>query len=300
MSYESDYDKKRRLDNEAKLAKFKKNLKLGGIAFGALFALLFLTPFTTIGTGQRGVVTHFGKVQGEILDEGFHLRMPILTSIKKISVRVQKSDLKTQASSKDLQLVTSEVAINWHVNPSEVANLYQNVGDEDDVVTKVLTPLVSEVFKSTTATKTAEEIITKRSELAEESEKGLRAGLAKYGLILDNVSIVDLDFTAEFAKAVEHKQIAEQQAKQAEYVAMQATANAKAEVNKAKGDAEATLTRARAQAESQKLLRLTVTPEILQQQAIEKWNGEFPQVMGSGTLPFLNLNLKNGGASATK
>ncbi len=76
---------------------------VGGLV--SLILLLTLSPFTIVGTGERGVVTHFGKLQESVLDEGIHIVVPIMTSIHKISVRVQKSDLKTQASSKDLQLL---------------------------------------------------------------------------------------------------------------------------------------------------------------------------------------------------
>lgn len=83
--------------------------------------------------------------------------------------------------------------------------------------------------------------------------------------------------------AIEAKQIAEQQAKQAEYEALKASKEAQAEINRAKG-----------QAEAQRLMRQTLTPELLQKQAIEKWDGQFPQVMsGNGTLPFINISPKN-------
>lgn len=270
--------------------RMNKLVKFGVIGVVGLVMLAVFSPFTFVGTGERGVVTHFGKVQEEVLDEGIHFTLPIVTSVHKISVRVQKSDLKSQASSKDLQLVTSEVAVNWHIEPSHVNDLYQTIGDEDSVVDRILGPSVSEVFKATTAKKTAEEIITRRNELADETQSMLRERLAKYGVILDEISIVDLDFTKEFSHAVEQKQVAEQQAKQAEYVAMKATADAKAAVNTAKGQAEAALTLAKAKAEAQKLLRTNVTPELLQQQAIEKWDGTLPNVLGSGSLPFLNMS----------
>lgn len=248
-----------------------------------LILLAILNPFTTVGTGERGVVAHFGKVQDEVLDEGLHLTMPIRTSVKKISVRVQKSDLKTQASSKDLQLITTEVAINWHISPLEVNKVYQTIGSEEAVVERILTPAVSELFKAGSSKLTAEEIITKRNELSAEVKETMRVRLQKYGIIMDDLNIVDVDFSKDFAHAVEQKQVAEQSAKTAHYVADKAAQDAQAEINKAKG-----------QAEAQRLQKLTITPEILQRMAIEKWNGEFPQVMGSGTLPFLNLKLKDG------
>lgn len=261
---------------------------LYGVA-GLAALIVAFGSWTIVGTGKRGVVTHFGKVQQEVMDEGFHFKLPIVTSVHKISVQIMKSDLKTQASSKDLQLVTSEVAINWHILPSAAGNVYQSIGDEEDVVARILTPAVQEVFKATTSKKTAEEMITRRSELAEETKAMLALELKPNGIVLDNISVVDLEFTREFSKSIEDKQIAEQHAKRAEFVAQQATADAKAKVNTAKGDAEATLTNARAQAESQKLLQTTVSPAILQLKAIEKWDGSMPQFLGSGGQMLFNI-----------
>ena len=136
-------------------------------------------------------------------------------------------------------------------------------------------------MKSATAKRTAEEVLTKRLEMKQDIDDVLRERLLSYGIKLHDVSIVNLKFSEGFTQAIEHKQIAEQQAKQAAYVAEKATQDAKAEVEKAKG-----------QAEAQRLLKSTITSEILQQKAIDKWDGRFPQVMGSGHVPFLNIELK--------
>jgi len=97
------------------------------------------------------------------------------------------------------------------------------------------------------------------------------------------VSLVDFVFSPEFNKAIEAKQVAEQQAKQATFLVLKAAKEAEAEINKAKG-----------QAEAQRLQQQTLTPILLQRQAIEKWDGKFPTVMGgSGALPFINIEPSN-------
>lgn len=257
------------------------NTIIGILGVLSVIILLVLNPFTTVGTGERGVVAYFGKVQDEVLDEGIHLTMPIRTSVKKISVRVQKSDLKTQASSKDLQLITSEVAINWHVSYTAVNKVFQTIGNEEAIVERILTPSLSELFKASSAKLTAEEIITRRNELTAEVKESLKIRLEHYNIIMDDLNLVDVQFSPDFAHAVEQKQVAEQAAKTAHYVAQKATQEALAAIEKAKG-----------QAESQKLMKQTITPEILQKMAIEKWDGSFPQVMGNSALPFLNIKLK--------
>ncbi|MEG4250100.1 MULTISPECIES: prohibitin family protein [unclassified Microcoleus] len=258
----------------------KYNLALyivGGIVF--IIAALILRPFALVGPGERGVMMRFGKVQDAILDEGIHPILPLVTSVKTLSVRVQKTDLKADAASKDLQSITTDLAVNWNVDPAKVNQVFQQVGDEEQIVTSILSPAISEVLKAATSKKTAEEIITKRTELKTEIDNSLKKRLEPYGVIVRDVSLINFGFSPEFSKAIESKQIAEQEAKQAEFTVKKATQDAQAEINRAKGKAEA-----------QRLQRQTLTAEILQQQAIEKWNGQFPTVMGGGgTLPLINI-----------
>ena len=243
-------------------------------------------PFVIINAGQRGVVMRFGKVQDEIFDEGIHPIFPIVTTVKPLTVRVQKNDINAEASSKDLQDVKTDVAVNWHIDPNKVNTVYQRIGDEEQIVYRIITPAVAEVVKAATAKKTAEEIITKRNDLKIEIDRELEKRLDSYGILVDDVSLVNVSFSPEFARAIEAKQIAEQEAKRAEFEALKAEKQATAEINRAKG-----------QAEAQRLQRETITPALLQKQAIEKWDGKFPLVMGgSGALPFINIDsqsLKN-------
>jgi regulator of protease activity HflC (stomatin/prohibitin superfamily) len=247
--------------------------------FLLILAIIF-RPFAIVNAGQRGIVMRFGKVQNQILDEDIHFIVPIVTTVKKLNVRVQQNTFQADAASKDLQKITTEMAVNWHIDPDKANKVFQQVGDEEQIITGILTPAVSEVLKAATAKKTAEQIISLRTELKEEIDVNLKKRLASYGLIVDDVSLVNFAFSPEFNKAIESKQIAEQEAKQAEFIAQKATQEAQAEVNRAKG-----------QAEAQKLQRQTLTPQLLQQQAITKWDGHFPTVMsGNGTLPLININ----------
>ncbi|MGL5940439.1 MAG: prohibitin family protein [Waterburya sp.] len=248
----------------------------GAILF---FGLIIFKPFAIVNAGERGVVMRFGKVQDGILDEGLHLKLPIVTTVENLTVRVQKSDITAQASSKDLQDVKTDVAVNWHIDPVKVNRIYQRIGDEEEILNGIVSPAVNEVVKAATAKKTAEEIITERTELKKEIDLQLQDRLKSYDVLVDDVSLVDVSFSPEFAKAIEAKQIAEQQAKQADFEALKAEKEATAAVNRAKG-----------QAESQRLQRLTLTPELLQQQAIEKWDGKFPTFMGGENLPLININ----------
>lgn len=248
--------------------------------FGFLLLAIFLRPFTIVGAGERGVVMSFGKVQERVLDEGLHPILPVVTQVKRLSVRVQKTDVEAAAASKDLQDVNTSVAVNWHIDPARVNQVFQQVGDMEEIVVGIINPAVSEVVKASIAQRPVKDILQERVALKNEIDTALTERLRPYGVMVDDVSLVNFAFSAEFNAAIEAKQVAEQQAQQAAFKAQQAEQEAKAEINRAKG-----------QAEAQRLLRETMTPEILQQRAIDKWDGKFPTVMtGNGTMPLINVN----------
>lgn len=245
-----------------------------------LLLLLILNSFTTIPAGKRGVIMRFGQVQNKILNEGIHLKNPIGTTIETLSVRIQRTDVEVPVGTKDLQIINTTLALNWHIDPAQVNTIYQQIGGTEQIIDRVLNPAINEVLKASTPRKTAEEILKQRAELKADIDRDLKARLEKYGIRVDDVSLVNVTFSAEFTKSIEAKQIAEQEAKKAEYTALRAAKEAEAEVNRAKG-----------QAEAQRLQRETLTPTLLQKQAIEKWDGKFPAVMtGEGSLPMININ----------
>ncbi len=254
------------------------------MSLSILLVVIIFWPFVVFNAGERGVLMKFGEVQETILGEGLHLVIPIVNSVKRLSVRVQKQEISAEASSKDLQEVYTDVALNWHILPEEANAIFQQIGDEKEVVDKIINPAVEEVLKAVMAKYTAEEIITKRGEVKAGVDDLLTTRLKNYHIAVDDISLVHVHFSERFSDAVEAKQIAEQEAKRAEYVAIKAAKEAEAKVNLAKGEAEA-----------QGLLVRTLTSEILQKQAIEKWNGKLPTVMGNEGLKLLELNkfLKN-------
>ncbi len=251
---------------------------LGGGTIALL--LLLLNSITTVPAGKRGIVMKFGKVQDYVLNEGLHFKNPIGTSVEMMSVRVQRTDIEVPVGTKDLQTITTNLALNWHIEPDQVNRIYQQIGESEQIVERIINPAISEVLKAATPQKTTEEILKQRSELKNEIDRELKNRLEKYGIRIDDVSLVNIAFSPEFAKSIEAKQIAEQEAKKAEYISQKAIKEAEAEVNRAKG-----------QAEAQRLQRETLTPALLQKQAIEKWNGQFPTVMtGEGSLPMINVS----------
>src|SRR4028118_38024 len=242
-----------------------------------LLAIIF-TPFVIVNAGERGVLMQFGKVKEQVLGEGIHPIIPLINTVQKLSVRVQKQEISTEASSKDLQDVFTDIALNWHIIPEEANAIFQQIGNETEVIGRIIDPAVEEVLKAVMAKYTAEEIITKRGEVKAGVDDSLTTRLASYHIKVDDISLVHVHFSQRFSDAVEAKQIGEQEGKRAEFVALKASKEADAKVNLAKGEAEV-----------QRLLQDNLTPELLERQATEKWDGKLPLVVGDGGKNLLDL-----------
>ncbi|NJM73809.1 MAG: prohibitin family protein [Scytonema sp. RU_4_4] len=227
--------------------------------------------FVIINPGQRGVLIKFGEVQPEILGEGIHPVIPIVNTVEKLSVRVQNQEISTEALSKDLQNVYTDVALNWHIAPEKVNRIFQRVGHQEAIVHRIINPAVKEVLKAVMSRYTAEEIITARTDVKARVDQDLTSRLGTYDIEIDDISLVNIHFTEQFNKAVEAKQIAEQEAKRAGFLAIKAENQAKAKVNLAKGEAKA-----------HQLIMESLTPAILQRQAIAKWDGRMPWISAGG------------------
>lgn len=241
--------------------------------------LLIFCSCTVVGPGQRGVRISLGTVSSDVKDSGAYVWVPFLLGMSKVDVQIQKSEIEASAASSDMQEIKTHVAVNWSLSPLKVVETYKTIGNEGDVLERIISPAVNEAFKAAISKHTAAEVLSKRMILKKEIDDGLMTRLAAYGVTLNDVSVVNLTFSDEFTKAIEEKQIAEQKAEQAKYSAAQAVEDAKAAVNEARG-----------QAEAQRLVKETITPALLQKLAIEKWNGQLPQIMGgAGTIPMINL-----------
>lgn len=255
-----------------------KKTVIGLVAF-VLF--LMLNPFGIVGAGERGIRLRFGAVTEGVIGEGLYFRIPFVESVKKMDVKIQKEQVTASAASKDLQTVTSIVALNFHLDPNKVADIYQNIGmDYDD---KIITPAIQEAVKAATAQFTAEELITKRTKVRETIKELLTEKIGDVGIVIHEFNIIDLDFSASFNKAIEAKVTAEQDALAAKNKLEQIKFEAEQKVVAATADAEAI--RIQAQAITQQGGK-----DYVQLQAIAQWNGILPvNWYGGAVLPFVNI-----------
>ena len=253
-----------------------------------LLLLMGLNSFVILNPGQAGVLSILGKAREGVLLEGIHLKPPLVSVVDIYDLTVQKFEVPAQSSTKDLQNLSARFAINFRLDPLQVVEIRRKQGTLANIVAKIISPQTQESFKIAAALRTVEEAITKRNELKQDFDDALSQRLEKYGIIVLDTSVVDLEFSPEFAKAVEEKQIAEQRAKRAIYVAQEAEQEAQAEINRAKGKAEA-----------QRLLAETLKAQggqlVLQKEAIQAWReggSQMPKVLVIGgekppSVPFL-------------
>lgn len=251
-------------------------------AIAGLIVLYWLSPFVVVPAGHRGVVTTFGKVSEEVLGEGIHVRIPIVQRVHLLDVRVQKGEGQGEAASKDLQTVHTTAALNFHLDPRRVAITFRDIGGLPQVEERIILPATQEAVKSVTAKYTAEELISKRQEVREQIRSFLVERLGRHGVIVDEFSITNFQFSRSFNEAIEAKTTAEQLKLKAER-----------DLERIRVEAEQKIAQAKAEAEALRIQKQEVTAELIrlreietQRAAIEKWDGKLPQVTGGG-VPFI-------------
>jgi regulator of protease activity HflC (stomatin/prohibitin superfamily) len=250
-----------------------------------VMAVLSNLPFAIVEAGERGVVAKFGQVQDRVLGEGLHVINPFGTEVHKMDVKVQKEEIDASAASKDLQIVTSKIAVTYRLDENRLLEVFRSV--RRDYSNRYIAPNIQEAVKAATAKYTAEELVTKREAVRDEIKSNFVQKLIGTGLIVDNISIIDFDFSVDFNKAIERKVTAEQDAKAAQNKLVQVQAEAQQSIERAKAEAENIRLQSSA-ANNDKYVQLKQLE--VQQEFAKKWNGVLPQnLYGSAPIPFLQL-----------
>ena len=252
----------------------KKIIKIAIIAVCAVLVIgVAISCFTVVSAGHTGVVLTFGAVEDNVLEEGLHFKAPFVQRVVQMNNRTQKIETEGSSSSKDLQIISYVVAVNYHVNNDSSATLYKNVGVDYGSV--IIVPAIQESIKAVTAQYTAEELITKRQTVGDQIKVDLSEKINPYGITVEIFNIVDFDFSEEFNAAVEAKQTAQQNALKAEQ-----------DLARIEVEAKQKITQAEAEAESIKLIQdaLAESPDYVDYVKWSKWDGKLPTVMGDSDI----------------
>jgi len=258
--------------------RFKFYERLGVIVL--FLALLFFTSTAIIGAGERGIVLRLGSVN-RVLEDGFHFKLPILEKVNTLNIQTQKEEVNADSASKDLQIVTTSIALNYNLQPENVGLLWAQIGKEYQA--RIIMPAIQEAVKAATSRFTAEELITQREKVREEMKLLLTAKLSNSYIDVTDISIVNFNFSPSFNEAIEKKVTAEQDALASKNKLEQVKFEAEQRITQAKGEAEAI----RIQAEA---IQSQGGAEYVNLKAIEKWNGVLPVYTLGESIPLLNLN----------
>jgi len=269
-----------------------------GILIILLIIFIFLWgSFALVPAGHRGVVLWWGSVEKRVMGEGLNFKVPIAERVIKVDVRVQPHPFKEiDAASKEYQMVKLTGMMNFHIDPSYVNDLYQKVGL--DFANKVIDPAFNDFVKEVVPIYQITEILPKREEVRRRAMTKLGDNLARYHIIVDDIYFANIRFSPEYEKAIEAKQVAQQQVETQRQVLFQREIEAQQKVATAKGEAESILVVAQGQAKANEALARSISSILVEYKGIEKWNGVLPQVSG-GAVPFIDIG-KMGGATPGK
>jgi prohibitin 2 len=269
-----------------------------------IVSIIAVSSVRMVDAGHRGVLVQFGDVSTDSsLDEGIHFVVPFRDSVVQLEVRTQKIVESANSASKDLQDVSTQVALNYHVDPDRAQVVYQQLGP--DYSNRVILPAIQESVKQVTARFNAEELITNRETVKNQIEEQIKARLAPYNVLVDALSITEFAFSPQFTRAVEAKVEAQQRALQAQNELRriqieaqqneaQAIGEQKANIARAEGIKQSNVLQAEGEAQAITLIdqQLRNNPTYLEWLKATKWDGVLPLVTGGGgqgITPFIEI-----------
>lgn len=252
--------------------KMKKFFIVGGVIVFFMIVIL-ISSLKTIPTGFIGIKTRFGKAQDGVMQEGLNFKLPFAEDIVKIDCRTKKIETTSEASTKDLQTVTTSIAVNYNVNKDTANKLYREVGSEYENI--IISPAILESIKATMAQYTAEELITKRSEVSVKIQTALTDKISDRGLSITEFNVTNIDFSDEYDRAIETKAVKQQE-----------VVTAQAELEKQEIQNKKEIAIAEKDAKVMELQNSQVTDKTIElkklevlQSFIDKWNGALPKTM---------------------
>lgn len=260
-------------------------LKLGAVVIIILALLtIFFGPVYTVDAGERAVLLTWGDISSGAIGPGLHFKMPFAQSVVTFNVQTQKYETGASAASKDLQVVDSNIAVIYHLQPESVPTIYAELGY--NYGDKVIQPQVQEVLKAVTAKFSADQLITNRSAVAFQVQSMLRERLQVYGIFVESTAITNFNFSKSFNDAIEAKVTAQQQKQKAEM-----------DLQRISVEGEQKVVSAKAEAEALRVQREAITPELLelrkvevQKQAVDKWDGHLPTYTGANGVPLIGIS----------
>src|SRR5438093_526691 len=193
---------------------------------------------------------------------------------------------------KEGQHIRQDISVTYNTSHEQAADVFRSFRGADiaDIERTFIRRTIITVSQNAAGQMSLTELISaQRGQLQARIQDDLRNEMNKMGFVVDKVNLGASHLPDIIEKQLQQKMAAQQQAQQAEYELQRQQTLAKAKVAEAEGDAQSTLVKAKAQAEANRLLQESLTSLLIQNKAIDRWNGSLPQFTGGGAVPFLNL-----------
>lgn len=256
-------------------------ISLVTIVFVLVFVIgTILGWFYTVQPWEVAFEKTFGKIDTDIKWEWLYFKTPWITDVVKMNTRNIVVSAKESAASKDIQIVTTEVAINFSLQSAKAVELYTTIWNERAITETIVGKAIQESIKAATSKFTATESITKREEVRMVMTENLEAKLNPRGIIINQVDITDFSFSPEFDQAIEAKVTAEQDALKSKALVEKVKYEAESKIAKAEWDAKAVEIAAIAEAQAIKIkasaIQVQWGADYIKLKWIEKWWGVLP------------------------
>jgi len=272
----------------------------------AIIILIALSSTVTlINPGCVGVLISRGGggVSTKPLGVGFHIKWPIVQEIEEYPVYMQTLVLtkaptegspnndEINVNSIEGQPISCDVSLSFELDASKVPQLYSSFRTDIETITHG--------FVKQTIRQSLQEIVGKteivnflgkeKAKIVAQTQEEIQNRLGSYGFLIKQFTLNEVRAPQSIVTAIEAKNTMAQEALRAQNELQKKEFEAQQKVIEAEGEAKSILARAEAQAKSNRLIAESITPNLVEYQKIEKWNGQLPQVAGSGATPFINL-----------
>jgi regulator of protease activity HflC (stomatin/prohibitin superfamily) len=270
------------------------------IAIIVLFAVWIMSPFFTVEQGEAGVVLRFGKVVS-IGGPGLNFKWPLVERVVHMSTRTEKRVYdKVLSYSRDVQEASIRVSVNYHVPLDKIEEVYSRFGI--NYVERVIDPVVPDRLKKVFGQYQAQTVVSDRVRLSQQIEDSIKSSVPD-SIIIDSVQFENIDFSANYTKAIEAAAQAEAEVRKTRYELDREKVEAEKRVVQAqaqatqireRAQAEADATRLRGEAEARaiaaKARAFLDNPGYTNLIAVERWNGVLPHTMLPGSaMPFIPI-----------
>ena len=270
-------------DNNGNISAKAIVLGIAAVIAALFFIIAFFMAVYTVDSGTRKIVLTAGEATS-VASEGLNFKIPFYQTTREVNIKTHKASQSARAASKDLQIVSSTISVNYHYNADKLIEIYETTGF--DIETNIITPRIQETLKAVAARYSAEDLITQREKAKGDIDQILKADLARYNIIVEDVQLTEFNFSEEFNNAIEAKQTEVQKYLKSKNILQRTKIEAEGRIAQARGEAEAI----RIQAEA---IQNNGGADYVELKRIEKWDGKMPTyIAGEASNVMLGLPQK--------